>query len=98
MRTEVYTALPLFPTLNIYSLCNVLKPAVFVLQLYSINTVCPRISDPFHIVTHFIKWVTSSWTDSAFVLMVRTYSSSYGTYIHLRGVMASKGLATKDQC
>ena len=26
--------------------------------------MCPRSSYPFYIVTYFIKWVTSSWTDS----------------------------------
>ena len=27
------------------------------------NTVCPKSSDPFCIVTYYIKWVTTSWTD-----------------------------------
>ena len=27
--------------------------------------VCPRSSDPFYIVSYFIKWVTTSWTDSS---------------------------------
>ena len=26
-------------------------------------TVCPRSNDPFYIVTYYIKWVTTSWTD-----------------------------------
>ena len=26
-------------------------------------TVCPRSSDPFYIVTYYIKWVSTSWTD-----------------------------------
>ena len=26
-------------------------------------SVGPRSSDPIHIVTYYIKWVTSSWTD-----------------------------------
>ena len=30
-----------------------------------ITTVSPRSSDPFYIVTSYIKWVTSSWTDSS---------------------------------
>ena len=29
----------------------------------SLHTVCPRSSDPFYIVTYYIKWVTTSWTD-----------------------------------
>ena len=31
-------------------------------MLFSL-TVCPRSSDPFYIVTYYIKWVTTSWTD-----------------------------------
>ena len=30
--------------------------------LIHIHTVCPRSSDPFFIVTYYIKWVTT-WTD-----------------------------------
>ena len=25
------------------------------------TTVCPRSSDPFYIVSYYIKWVTTSW-------------------------------------
>ena len=28
------------------------------------GTICPKSSDPFYIVTYYIKWVTTSWTDS----------------------------------
>ena len=28
-----------------------------------VNTVCPRSSDPFCVVTYFMKWVATSWTD-----------------------------------
>ena len=28
------------------------------------TTVCPGSSDPFHIVTYYMKWVTTSWTHS----------------------------------
>ena len=27
------------------------------------GTVCPKNSDPFYIVTYYIKWVTTSWID-----------------------------------
>ena len=30
--------------------------------MYPFPTVCPRSSDPFYIVTYYIKWVTTSWT------------------------------------
>ena len=29
---------------------------------HTCNTVCPRSSDPFCVVTYCIKWVTTSWT------------------------------------
>ena len=28
------------------------------------NTMCPRSSNPFYIVSYYIKWVTTSWTHS----------------------------------
>ena len=28
------------------------------------HTICPRSSDPFYIVTYYMKWVTTSWTHS----------------------------------
>ena len=30
---------------------------------WTTGTVCLRSSDPFYIVTCYIKWVTTSWTD-----------------------------------
>ena len=27
------------------------------------HTICPRSIDPFYIVTNYIKWVKTSWTD-----------------------------------
>ena len=30
------------------------------------HTVCPRSSDPFYIVTHYVNWVTTSWAYSMF--------------------------------
>ena len=38
--------------------CNQLIPGRHGSQ----DTTCPRSSDPFHIVTYYIKWVTTSWT------------------------------------
>ena len=38
------------------------------ITVYSLNrisdTVCPRSSDPFYIVTYYVKRVTASWTYS----------------------------------
>ena len=30
------------------------------------DTVCPRSSDSFYVVTYYIKWVTTSWTYSIY--------------------------------
>ena len=30
---------------------------------YVLSTICPRSSDPFYIVTYYMKRVTTSWTD-----------------------------------
>ena len=32
--------------------------------IYLSRTLCPGSSDPFYIVTYYIKWVTISWTHS----------------------------------
>ena len=40
------------------------------------STVSPRSSDPFYIVTYYIKWVTTSWTDS------NTIYTSIGNVCH----------------
>ena len=44
--------------------------------------VCPR-SDPFYVVTYYIKWATTSWTHSS------TYRSSDFLYIFLKIIKAS---------
>ena len=42
---------------------------ISILQICScsrhFSTVCQGSSDPFHIVTYYIKWVTTSWTYSS---------------------------------
>jgi len=40
------------------------KITVSYLFLQCLDTVCPRSSDPFYVVTYCIKWVTTSWTYS----------------------------------
>ena len=32
-----------------------------------IDTLCPRTSDVFYVVTYNIKWVTTSWTHSIYI-------------------------------
>ena len=34
---------------------------------HSYLTICPRSSDQFYIVSYFLKWVTTSWTDSIYL-------------------------------
>ena len=34
--------------------------------LLSLYTICPRSSDPFYVVSYYIKWVTTSWTHSTY--------------------------------
>ena len=36
------------------------------------NTVCPGSSDPFYIVTNYIKWVTTSWTYCTIMIKCRS--------------------------
>ena len=42
--------------------------------IFLIHTVCPRSSDPFYIVTNYIKWVTTSWTCSVFIKISLLYT------------------------
>ena len=44
--------------------------------LHIIHTACPRNSDQFYIVTYYIKWVTTSWTDST--RLARSYGLTEG--------------------
>ena len=52
------------------------------------HTVCPGNSDPFYIVTYFIKWVTTSWTYSTYC---EGTASCWGLGIlgeHVRGAVS----------
>ena len=52
-----------------WSISNTIKilkcPYAGMEYLDIVYTVCPKSSDPSYIVSYFIKWVTTSWTDSA---------------------------------
>ena len=37
------------------------------------NTVCSVSSDPFYIVTYYIRWVTTSWTYSKYCTRKKTF-------------------------
>ena len=39
-------------------------PWIMVLLCFNCDTICPGSSDPFIIVSYYIKWVTTSWTHS----------------------------------
>ena len=43
---------------------NCRKLRVNCVRLLRNVDMCPRSSDPFYIVSYFIKWVTTSWTYS----------------------------------
>ena len=48
-------------------------------------TICPRSSDPFYIVSYYIKWVTTFWT----------YSKSKCNLIRIKKKIISHHLCTK---
>ena len=37
----------------------------YFLDILYLYTICSRRSDPFYIVSYYIKWVTTSWTYSS---------------------------------
>ena len=39
-------------------------------HLSQYDTMCPRSSYPFYILTYFMKWVTTSWTDGTYTLKI----------------------------
>ena len=41
-----------------------------------VRTVCPGSSDPFYILSYYIKWVTTSWTHSIYVHFRRAPKTS----------------------
>jgi len=42
------------------------------------GTICPGSSDPFYIVSYYIKWATTSWTHCMFTMLDRDkYFSSF---------------------
>ena len=53
---------------------------VVLLNTDTDNTVCPRSSDPFYIVSYYIKWVTTSWTYSI-SMSTKTTKTQDGGYI-----------------
>ena len=36
-----------------------------------LHPVCQRSSDPLYIVTNYIEWVTTSWTDGNWVVLTK---------------------------
>ena len=48
---------------------------ICTLYIYACN-MCPRSSDPFYIVTYYMKWVTTSWTNSTDTATVCQRSSA----------------------
>ena len=58
------------------------------------GTVCPGSSDPFYVVTYYIKWVTTSWTHSTFNIFVIKFTIKTDDFLSLnnsiRKIAASK--------
>ena len=42
---------------------------IFIFELTGC-TVCPGSSDPFYMVTYYIKWVATSWTDGVWPINI----------------------------
>ena len=58
----VHLALPMPPPDSLY-------PPYLQMSIYWVlYTVCPGSSDPFHVVSYYIKWVTASWTYSIYCI------------------------------
>ena len=47
---------------------KVIADAKYVIFQSSKDTICSGSSDPFYIVSYYIKWVTTSWTHSTIML------------------------------
>ena len=50
----------------LYSVINCRLKRLYLGSCNLLRTVCPRSSDPFYIVSYYIKWVTTSWSYSMF--------------------------------
>ena len=64
METPLWTCLSFLGHMLIKLTCTAPMDSLYLLCYRYCTTVCPRSSDPFHIVTCYIKWVTTSWTHS----------------------------------
>ena len=53
-----------------------------ILSRYIYDTVCPRSSDKFYIVTYYIKWVTTSWTNDS-VMVNRQWNIACESFMYL---------------
>ena len=47
---------------NVQDFFNIYCVILWMVGNFS-DTLCPKSSDPFYIVTYYIKWVTTHWTD-----------------------------------
>ena len=46
-------------------------------------TICPRSSDPIYILSYYIKWVTTSWTQSNISTMVNIKVVQILSFVHI---------------
>ena len=63
-----------------------IRPKFFLyfFQYESQYTVCPGSSDPFYVVTYYIKWVTTSWTYSNWYFSDPTVKKNKIRILHLK--------------
>ena len=59
--------------------------------------ICPVSSDPFYIVTYYIKWVTTSWTYSIYQDLCSVPFSFSGRGFS-RGYGSGSGLRERNGC
>ena len=67
-----------------YCLVKIMILSVFLCNHYVINTfdhtVCPRSSFPFYVVTYYIIWVPTPWTDSIPLMRILKFWHYYYLY------------------
>ena len=71
LREKLFLWLPLGVKVPLTLITRVAEPDILVgsgISWYlksgkkNVTTVCPGSSDPFYIVSYYIKWVITSWT------------------------------------
>ena len=57
---------------------NLTLPPIFLFHIcFVLITVCAGSSDPFYIVSYYIKWVTTSWTHSSIFIGKQMFAALF---------------------